>query len=716
MKKWRMTRRGFLIGLGATSGVVALGVTLGVPAGRLFIAQTIGSGAPRRGEDASPTAWFEINADNRLTLYIPKAEMGQGIHTALAQIAAEELEVDWQQLDVRQASTSRGVGNSLTGGSNSVSSLYHPLREAAATMREMLRAEAAAQLGVAAAGLVVDNGRFYPTNQPENSLTYGEIVQARTGEWDVPEEPPALKPSSEFRYIGQSLPRVDFLTKLTGQAIYGLDARLPNMLYGAVARPRTINGRLRTAKAGDALGKSGVVTVITEDGFAAVAAESRAESRAGVRAMALEWEEDDQLQQADLDAMVTVGEGKATVIQKEGDTQRAMENGRSIIAEYRTPFAAHAHLEPQAALVDVQPDKVRAWVSTQDASIERRSIAEALGRDEAEVEVQATYLGGGFGRKLNVQAAVEAARLSAAAGRPVHVGWTRTEEFRHGYLRPPTHSLLKATLDENGRLQAIEHQQASSDVAFAMLPRIAATIMGADFGAWRGSLIRYNIPNRRTVAWHISTPVPTGWWRSLGLLANTFAVESFMDEIAHAANVDPLALRLQNLPEGELGQRYRRVLEAVAERSGWETPAPPNRARGIACSVDVNTVVAQVAEVSVENGRIRVHKVTCAMDPGLVINPDGATAQAQGSIMMGLSSTFHEAIEVKNGMITAANFDKYPLLTMADAPEIDMILLESGDEPFGVGEPPLGPIAAAVANATFALTGQRLRSLPLNLT
>ena len=225
------------------------------------------------------------------------------------------------------------------------------------------------------------------------------------------------------------------------------------------------------------------------------------------------------------------------------------------------------------------------------------------------------------------------------------------------------------------------------------------------------------------ITFPIAAPLPgtsrhrlkTGWWRGLGLLANTFAVESFMDEIAHAANIDPLEIRLQNLPEGELGERYRRVLEAVAERSGWGTPAPANRARGIACSVDVKTVVAQVAEVSVENGRIRVHKVTCAMDPGMVINPDGASAQAQGSIMMGLSSTFHEAIEVKNGMITASNFDKYPLLTMADAPEIDMILLESGDQPFGVGEPPIGPIAAAVANGIFTLTGQRLRSLPLNL-
>ena len=425
MKKWRMTRRGFLIGLGATGGVAALGITLGLPAARLFVAETLDGSDPRRAEISSPTAWFEIDADNQITLYIPKAEMGQGIHTSLAQIAAEELEVDWQQLNVRQASTAQGLGNTLTGGSNSVSSLYTPLREAAAMMREMLRHEAANQLGVAASTLVVENGRFYPSNQPDISLTYGAVVAAMTSEWVVPEEIPALKPASQFRYIGHSMPRVDFQDKLTGQAIYGLDARLPNMLYGAVARPRTINGRLRAAAPGDALERKGVVAVVAEDGFAAVAAESRTQARAGIGAMALEWDEDDQLQQADLDAMVTVGEGKGTVIQKEGDTATAFQNGRSIIAEYRTPFAAHAHLEPQAALVDVQPNKVMAWVSTQDAGIERRSIAEALGRDEAEVEVQATYLGGGFGRKLNVQAAVEAARLSAASGRPVHVGWSR---------------------------------------------------------------------------------------------------------------------------------------------------------------------------------------------------------------------------------------------------------------------------------------------------
>jgi isoquinoline 1-oxidoreductase beta subunit len=274
---------------------------------------------------------------------------------------------------------------------------------------------------------------------------------------------------------------------------------------------------------------------------------------------------------------------------------------------------------------------------------------------------------------------------------------------------------LRGKLDDNGRLQAIQHHQASGDVAFPFLPGFLKTVMGADFGAWRGSIIQYDVPNINTTAWRIELPIPTGWWRGLGLLANIFAIESFMDEAAHAAGVDPLQFRLNHLPDTELGERFRAVLQAAADKAGWDTPAPAGRSRGIACCIDVGTVVAEVAEVSVEEGQIRVHKVTAAMDPGMVINPDGAAAQTEGAIIMGMSSVFNEAITVKDGQVVPANFDTYPLLTMDRTPDIDVVLLESGSEPFGIGEPPIGPIAAAIANAVFAATGQRLRELPLKL-
>ncbi len=402
-------------------------------------------------------------------------------------------------------------------------------------------------------------------------------------------------------------------------------------------------------------------------------------------------------------------------MQREGDESSIEPEDASFIAEYRTPFASHAPLEPQAALADVTADKVRVWISTQTQYSSRSQIAEALDRDEESVEIIPTYLGGGFGRKAGNEVGVEAARLSAAVGAPVHVGWNRADEMQHSYLRPLTQHRLSARL-QGDRLDAMQHEQASGDVFFYFLPEIAARVLGADFGAFRGASIFYDIRNRRTELWRRKLPVPTGWWRGLGLLANTFAVESFMDELAHVTGQDPLAFRLAHMPDSEAGRRMRAVLEAAAERAGWGEALPPGHGRGVACSIDVDTVVAEVAEVSVneQTGEVQVLRVTAAMDPGRVINPDGARAQVEGAIMMGISSTLIEEITVRDGQIEQANFNTYPLLSIAAAPQVETILLEAPDgQPRGVGEPPIGPIAAAVANAVFAANGARVRQLPI---
>ncbi len=717
VKKWRVSRRGFLIGLGATAAAVAVGVPIGLPRARLAIANMVAEGGSFGGITAPPTSWFEISADNRVRLFVPKVEMGQGVHTSLTQIAAEELEVDWQQIEVVQAGTDQGLNDGAgTGNSNSVSSTFTPIREAAATLRELLRRDAAAQLGVPAASLSAAAGTFTANNDPGKSITYGEIVaNADVASWEIPEEAPALKPVSEFRYVGKATPRIDFESKLTGQARYGYDVRLPNMLYGAVARPRTIEGRLVRAAAGEAPNRPGVVAVVAVDDFAGVAAESRLQAYAGVGNMELEWEDGRLWQQSEIDEVVTVGNGTRVVVQKEGDVADLLD-GDVLTAEFRTPLAAHAHLEPQAALVDVQADKVTAWVSTQSAFVVRGELAEALGMPEEQIEVIPTYLGGGFGRKLNVESAREAAILSRAAGRPVHIGWNRAEDMRHGFFRPSTHHVLKGRLDGNGRIQALQHEIASGDVLFSFFPGIASAVVGADFGAYRGARLEYDgIPNRQLVSYRTPLPVPTGPWRGLGLLASTFAIESFMDDMAHAAGIDPLQFRLNHLTNSELSSRFRTALETAAEMANWGGSLTEGHALGLAMNIDAKTVVAQIAEVSVADDQIRVHNVYCAMDPGLVINPDGAIAQAQGAIIMGLSSTFFEEITVKDGVIDAANFDRYPLLTIKETPDIQVKLLPSGDEPFGIGEPPLGPIAAAVGNGVFALTGRRLTRLPMRL-
>ena len=718
--KRKLSRREFLVALGIAGGGLAVGLKFGVPAMRLATARSLdGAAGSPESFDALPQAWFQITPDNRVTLSVPKVEMGQGIHTAFAQIAAEELELDWHQIEVRALPTSEAAdgqqGSGFTGSSNSVSGMFLPLLTAAATMREMLRSKAAEQLDLPVDTLAAQDGTIFDIDHPDVKRTYGEIVAGVT-EWVVPELPPVLKPASSYRWIGKSQPRVDLEDKITGKTVYGYDARMPGMLYGAVARPPFIGAELVSASPGSAEDFPGVVAAVTTEGFAGVVAASRTEAKAALAGLDLRWSNGVRWEQEDLEAMVTVGKGYDTVIQREGlSVEDDFKAGAVIEAEYRSPFAAHAHLEPQAALANVTPDQVEVWTSTQAPWSVKGAVAEAIGREEIEVHIYPTFLGGGFGRKVGSEVGIEAARLSSAVEKPVHVGWDRTEEFQNGFLRPPVNNRLRATLDNAGRVTSIEHQQASGDVAFPFVPGFLSAIMGADFGAWRGATIPYGIPNRQTIAWRTELPVPTGWWRGLGLLPNNFAVESFMDELAYAAGSDPIEFRLQHLPAGDKKARYRKVLETAARKSGWTSLLPAGRALGIAMVDDVGTIIAEVAEVSIENGKIRVHRVTAVVDCGLAINPDGVIAQTEGAIMMGLSSTLKEQIIFRNGRITASNFGGYPLLTMDEAPDIDVTVIESGDQPHGVGEPPIGPIAAAVANAVFALTGRRLRSLPLQL-
>jgi isoquinoline 1-oxidoreductase beta subunit len=715
-KRKRLSRRGFLIMLGVGAAGLYAGVKLGVPSLRLGLAEWLEeSGGPPTSFDAPPDAWFEILPDNTVKLYLPKSEMGQGVHTALAQIAAEELEIGLEQMQVLHAATDRLADPVGTSASTTVSGLYTPLGETVATLRELLRAEAARQLNAPPEELDLQSGVFSLKSDPSQQRTYGELFQS-SGDWELPESPPALKPPSQHRIIGQPLPRVDLPAKVTGQAVFGFDVRVPDMLYGAVARPETIEGKLKSASPGQAPSQPGVVTVVAERDFAGVVAASREQAYTALAQMELEWDAGQLWQQEEIDAMVTVGEGKGVVIQKEGNPDQALESGRLVEAEYRTPMAYHAYLEPMAAVADVRPDKVEVWASTQAASRLRGAVAEATGRKEDEVIVHPVYLGGGFGRKIDERAAVEAARLSQAAGKPVQVAMSRPEDFRSGFVRPPTHNLLRASLSEKGDILALEHQAASGEVAFPFLPRVMGTVLGADFGSYRGATLQYAVPNLQTIAWLVKLPVATGWWRGLGLLANTFAVESFIDELATAANLDPLEFRLRHLPDSEKGQRMRVALQAAAERANWGATLPQGHTLGLAMGYDVGTISVEIAEASFEDGQIRVHKVTAAVDPGLAVNPDGVKAQTEGCITMGLSSTLLEEVQIKDGVLQASNFHQYPLLRNAAAPDIDVVVLSSSGTPSGMGEPPIAPIPAAVANAVFAATGQRLRRLPLKFT
>lgn len=666
--------------------------------------------------DFGPSTWFEIASDNSVTFHCPKVEMGQGIHTALAQVAAEELRFDWNKLKVISSTTTHGpIDPRSTGGSDSVTSLWNELRTLAAEMREMLLDNASVLLNIPVEQLQAENG---VVSGKYKSITYGEIVKNVT-KWETSEREPVLKTKADYQFVGKSLKRVDIEAKVKGEARFGIDGTFPGMLYGAFVFPSVLGATFKSAEPGKAASLPGVIKVIIEDDFAAVVAETRTAALLAKHAIEVEWNVPKLWKQKEIDELVRVGAGDAVVIQDDGDVEELLENEPIITANYSTPMAIHGQLEPNGAVAWVRDGKVTIMMSTQVPAATQEEVAKALDLNTEDIEIIPMYLGGGFGRRLHTPHAVQIAKLSKAVGRPVHVFFERKEEFQNGYLRPPTQHLLKGKLTGQGSILAFEHNTSSGDVAFPIVPSpivpgYAKTLLGADIGAWRGGRIFYSIENKKAISWRAKLPVYTSWWRGLGLLANTFALESFMDELAYIAKQDPYDFRMKHLGDSDQNRRIKGVLEVVAEKTNWRNYSHSDRALGIACSIDVGTAVALVAEVSVVDDEIKVHKITGAIDPGLVINPDGVKAQCEGGILMALSSTLYERIYLNDkGELSPTMYGEYPILTMRNAPEIEILLVGTGDEPRGVGEPPMGPVGASVANALFKLTGKRLRELPL---
>ena len=710
------SRRKFLVR--ATVGVgLLVGTAYCAPIRRKIAERIDGSVQSYDGNTEDPLLWFEITTANRVIFRCPKMEMGQGIFTGLAQIAAEELAVDVTQIDVIPAATDSGpIDKFGTGGSSTTASLWGPLRDLAATMRVMLINEAARQAGVAASTLSAADGVISGGGL---SVTYGEVV-ARAGNWEVPDVPP-LKPAKDYRFVGKPVARVDLREKVIGAPIFGMDVSLPGMLYGAIVRPDGLASTFKGADTSAAEGMPGVVRIVTEKDFVGVIATSYVEAENAKRKIVATWKNDRSWDTFDVEAAIRVGKGKAIEIQKEGKAKRMLKDDAPglITAEYFSPIGAHAQLEPSGAVADVRADGATIHISTQVVDHTRREVAERLGMKEDAIVIQPTYLGGGFGRRLHTPNAMQAAVLSRAVGQPVKCFFTRKEEFQNDTFRPPTHNVLKATLTPDGRIAALSHDISSGDVMYGspLLPGVLKTLIGADLGAWRGGMIHYHgIPNYRAVSWRVKLPFATSWWRGLGLLANTFAVESFMDELAGHAGKDPVGFRLDHLTDSKEDVRMAKVIAACAERAGYRNDAVDGRAMGFACSTDTGTPCAHVAEVSLQDGRIRVEKVTCVLDPGLVINPDQVRAQCEGSIIMGMSAVLYERMQVKNSSLRPVIYGAYEMALIKDAPrEIDVLLLENDDAPGAVGEPPMGPIGAAIANAVYRLTGERIRRMPLEV-
>ncbi len=713
--KPRVARRRFL--KAAVAGGAGLVVLIaGANIGLRYVRGNLDSFVPELPGD--PDAWLSITPDGMVGLRVPKVEMGQGIATAAAQIVAEELGVPYERVVWNSEATTRDlpVDSFGTNGSLSVVSLYPALRSAAAEARSTLAQLASERSGVPADRFSAADGRLVSLDDPAIGFAFGELVKdrqiLRAGD---DKQALTYTDPADFKVIGQPVPRLDIPAKVDGTAIYGYDVRLDGMLHGRVARPPVIGATVEAVDDTAARALPGVVTVLHEDDFVGVVAETPTGAAEALSALRITWHQPERLvQQADIAALLDPAGG--TELKRSGNVERVLRGQAQILtAEYRTGFANQAPIEPQVGVADVRADSATVYAPTQGPFGLRDDIAGLLGLKAEQVEVVPTLLGGGFGRKSVSDAAIEAARLSKAAQRPVRVAWTRGEEFTQGFLRPPTVTRFRGALGGNA-IAAWDQQTAGGFVLFAFFPTPLRWVFGTDFGATRGAVGPYAISDMRVSAAIRELPVKTGSWRGLGLGPNVFAVEQWIDELAVAAGVDPLEFRLRHLPDDDAGARMKRVLQTAAQAAGWGSPLSEGSGRGIACSYDGGTYIAEVAEVTVDraSGAVRVDRVVAAVDCGLVINPDIVTAQTEGAIMMGLSAGLFEEMTLQDGKWSAASFEEYPIFRIGDAPEIEVVLIENrGAEPGGMGEPPLGPAAAAAGNAIYDATGARVRTMPM---
>ncbi|MFY9241650.1 MAG: molybdopterin cofactor-binding domain-containing protein [Polaribacter sp.] len=713
----KISRRKFLVrGSLGTLGVLAIGTyVFRNPIRRQIIDFTDSFIAPYSGSGTEPNLWFEITKDNSVILFSPKVEMGQGTFTGLAQIAADELDININQIQVIAASTETGIVDRLgTGGSISIASLWIPLREMAATMREMLKIEASKKLNIPIENLSTQNGIVSGNNQ---QMTYAEIA-TNVLKWEIPDTP-ELKSIKDYKFIGKPLPRIDLNAKVFGDPIFGMDAEMENMLHAVVTRPEHIGATFKSANFSKAEKMPGVVKVVQIDDWLGIIAKTYTQALAAKMEIDVEWNIPKKWTEEEIRTLISVGSGDEMLVQTRGNL---LENDDSEVVEieFKSPLGAHAQIEPNGAVASYKDGKVTVILSTQVIGITQNQIAKALDIDAENINIIPTYLGGGFGRRLNTSHAIQAVQMSKVVGQPVKYFFTRQEEFQNDMFRPPTHHIMKGKLNKEGLIENLEHHFASGNVAIdsVLLPDITNTILGADLGAIRGGSIHYSaMENIRAIQWHKTLPFATSWWRSLGLLANTFAIESFVDELALRGNKNPIELRLAQIKDNEEGIRLKNVINKAQTASNYSDKVVNGKAMGFACSTDAGTPCAQVVEVSIVDNEIKVHKVTCVMDCGIAVNPDQVKAQCEGAMIMAMSAAMHEKMYIEDGQLQPTIFGPYEMAMIKHAPkEINVFLLQGVDKPLPVGEPPLGPIAAAIGNAVRRLTGKRLTEMPLKLS
>jgi isoquinoline 1-oxidoreductase subunit beta len=702
-----LSRRSFIAGVSAAGGGLALAIALPFE--------------PARAAEETPevTAWLVIRPDNSVVIRVARAEMGQGVHTGLAMLVAEELECDWSKVRTELVNPEENVrrdrvwGDMMTGASRSIASSQLFLRQAGATAREMLVAAAADRWKVPASECVARMSVI--THRPSGrTLTFGAVAE------DAAKLPPptdvALKNPRAWKLVGKPRRRLDVLDKVTAQPVYAIDVRLPGMLYAAIVHCPVFGGTPKSIDEGALASMKGVRRVVRLVDAVAVVADSWWRAQRAVEALPVVWDMhgNDSLSSASIAERVrsALDEKTAQVGRSDGDVEAALQHAvRCIEADYSVPFLAHATMEPQNCTAHVRDGSVEVWAPTQGAMTALATAASAAGVPNNKVVIHGTMLGGGFGRRGAIQEFVRQVVLIAKeVDAPVKLVWTREQDIKHDYYRPFGMARLVAGLDADGMPIALKIRLAGPSFVAALVPGFGMSFIDRTFLSGLAEEMAYDVPNYLVDYAVQQSPVPLGVWRAINYTQNTFYKESFVDEMAHAAGMDPYLYRRRLLRNN---QKNLAVLDAAAKKADWFGPTPHGVFRGIAVTEACGSFCAQVVEVSVAGSELRVRRVVSALDPGQVVNPLSVEMQTQGAIVFALTAALRGEITIQDGGVRQSNFDDYEILRMADVPKVETVLVPSHDFWGGIGEPPVPPLAPALCNAIFAATGKRIRSLPI---
>lgn len=689
--------------------------------------------APEKPRVNPLQAWIKIDANGAVTLAYTKSEMGQGVSTSLPMILAEELDIDWKDVRVEHAPLDSAHAGQSTGGSGSVAGVFTPLRQAGAAARQMLVAAAAERWKVAPETCTTKNGAVWHGN---DKLTYAELLE-RASQLPVPDlATVALKKPEDFKIIGKSQPRTDVPEKTDGSAVFGLDVRVPGMVYAVVARCPVFGGKVKSFDAAKAKAMKGVLDVFEIEpvqqahscGGVAVVAETTYIAMEARKGLQIDWdfgpaatESSETLRKqfrriVDSPMKVIIDQNNAEDAISKAPTEKKIE------CDYELPFQAHATMEPMNCTVHVMADRAEAWAPTQSPEQVHGVIQRITGLPPGKIQVHTTYMGGGFGRRYQADFPTEAAQIAKRVGKPLQLVWSREDDMTHDFYRPASYHRMSGAIAPDGGIAAWRHKYSSTPISEWFNPKAAPE--SSELGCTTQP--PYLAKSYKLEYLPAASAVPRAWWRSVEASVVGFVMESFVDELAHAAGADPYEFRIRQLGDARLVKdavegrgrpldtaRFKAVLELAAQKGSWGKPLPAGQGRGIACHYSFHSYVANLIEVTVNKGAVRVNRVVSAVDIGTPVNPDGIRAQVESAIVYGLTAALKSQITIENGRAVESNFNKFTTLSMKEMPVIEVHIIPSTVAPTGIGEPGLPPTAPALTNAIFAATGKRLRRLPI---